>query len=55
LPEKRLQERSGKEIQAFLADLAKRPGVADWQVSLYHHDLHPRIKPGLAVKSPADL
>ncbi len=32
LPEKRLQDRSGKDIQAFLADLAQRQGIADWQV-----------------------
>ncbi len=37
LPEKCLQERSGKDIQAFLADLAQRQGVADWQVQQAKH------------------
>jgi len=31
LPGKRLKQRSGKDIQAFLADLAGREGVTDWQ------------------------
>ena len=39
LPEKLLQDRSGKDIQAFLADLAKRQGVADWQVRQAKHAL----------------
>lgn len=39
LPEKRLQDRSGKDIQAFLADLAQRQGVADWQVQQAKHAL----------------
>ena len=39
LPEKRLQDRSGKDIQAFLADLAQRQGVADWQVRQAKHAL----------------
>jgi hypothetical protein len=32
IPEKSLKERTGKDIEAFLTDLAKRPGIADWQV-----------------------
>jgi site-specific recombinase XerC len=32
LPEKPLRDRSRKEIEAFLADLGKRRGIADWQV-----------------------
>jgi len=32
LPEKPLQDRSRKDIEAFLADLGKRRGIADWQV-----------------------
>ncbi len=39
LPEKLLQDRSGKDIQAFLADLAQRQGVADWQVRQANHAL----------------
>jgi integrase len=39
LPEKRLQGRSGKDIHAFLADLAQRQGVADWQVRQANHAL----------------
>jgi hypothetical protein len=31
-PEKRLKSRSGMDIEAFLSSLAKREGVADWQV-----------------------
>jgi hypothetical protein len=58
LPEKPLKDRSGKDIETFLADLSKRPGIADWQVrqaehalkilyenllpKRHHHDLHPR-------------
>ena len=32
LPEKPLKDRSRKDIEAFLADLGKRRGIADWQV-----------------------
>ena len=39
LPAKLLQDRSGKDIQAFLADLAQRQGVADWQVRQANHAL----------------
>jgi len=39
LPEKLLQDRSGKDTQAFLADLAQRQGVADWQVRQANHAL----------------
>src|SRR3989304_3135734 len=39
LPEKQLQNRSGKDIQAFLAHLAQRQGVADWQVRQAKHAL----------------
>jgi hypothetical protein len=98
IPEKSLKERTGKDIEAFLADLAKRPGIADWQVRQakqalrilyekflpdYAPEKHTRIasvdirtvqellghanvittmiythvlnKPGLSVKSPADI
>jgi integrase len=39
IPEKRLQDRPGKDIQDFLADLAQRQGVADWQVRQAKHAL----------------
>jgi integron integrase len=32
IPEKSLKERTRKDIEAFLADLAKRSGIADWRV-----------------------
>jgi len=32
LPGKRLRDRSRQDIEAFLADLGKRPGFEDWQV-----------------------
>ena len=32
LPEKRLRDRSRQDIEGFLADLAKRSGMKDWQV-----------------------
>jgi hypothetical protein len=32
LPEKSLRDRSRKDIEAFVAHLGKRRGVADWQV-----------------------
>ena len=31
LPEKSLRDRFRKDIEAFLADLGKRRGIADWQ------------------------
>jgi hypothetical protein len=31
-PGKRLRQRSRQDIEAFLADLARRPGIEDWQV-----------------------
>ncbi len=34
-----MQDRSGKDIQAFLADLAQRQRVADWQVRQANHAL----------------
>ncbi len=39
LPEKPLKDRSRKDIEAFLADLGKRRGVADWQVRQAEHAL----------------
>ena len=34
-----MRDRSGKDIQAFLADLAQRQGVAEWQVRQASHAL----------------
>lgn len=39
LPEKPLKDRSGKDIETFLADLGKRKGIADWQVRQADHAL----------------
>lgn len=39
LPEKRLRERSREDIEAFLAQLAKRPGIKDWQIRQAEHAL----------------
>ncbi len=39
LPEKPLKDRSGKDIETFLADLGKRKGIADWQVRQAEHAL----------------
>jgi hypothetical protein len=35
----RLRDRSRQDIQAFLMDLAKRPGIVDWQVRQAEHAL----------------
>jgi integron integrase len=39
LPEKPLKERTGEDIEAFLVDLRKRRGIADWQVRQAEHAL----------------
>ena len=39
LPGKRLRERSRQDIEAFLADLGKRPGIEDWQIRQAEHAL----------------
>ena len=39
LPEKPLKDRTRKDIEAFLADLGKRQGIADWQVRQAEHAL----------------
>ncbi|OGP76863.1 MAG: hypothetical protein A2V86_10850 [Deltaproteobacteria bacterium RBG_16_49_23] len=39
LQDKSLKDRSRKDIEAFLADLGKRPGIADWQVRQAEHAL----------------
>jgi hypothetical protein len=47
LPEKPLKDRSRNDIEAFLADLGKRRGIADWQVSCHtfrHSGVYPAKK-----------
>jgi len=39
LPGKRLRDRSRQDIEGFLADLGKRPGFEDWQISQAEHAL----------------
>ena len=39
LPGKRLRDRSQQDIEAFLADLDKRPGIEDWQARQAEHAL----------------
>ena len=39
LPEKLLKDRSRKDIEAFLSNLGKRRGIADWQVRQAKHAL----------------
>ena len=39
LPGKPLKDRTGKDIEAFLADLRKRRGIADWQARQAQHAL----------------
>ena len=39
LPEKRLRERSREDVESFLAQLAKQPGMKDWQVRQAAHAL----------------
>jgi len=39
LPEKSLRDRSRKDIEAFVAHLGKRRGVADWQARQAEHAL----------------
>jgi hypothetical protein len=38
-PGKRLRERTGKDIEAFLVDLSKRPGAGYWQAKQAEHAL----------------
>ncbi len=39
LPEKLLKDRSRKDVEAFLASLGKRRGIAEWQVRQAEHAL----------------
>ncbi len=42
-PGKGLRERTKEDIEAFLTDIGKQPGSADWN------------RPGISVMSPADF
>lgn len=59
LPEKRLRDRSRRDIEAFLAETGKQPGIASWQTAQAEHALkilyetflpgympHVEVKPG---------
>lgn len=39
LPGKRLRDRSRQDIEAFIADMGKQPGLEDWQVKQAEHAL----------------
>ena len=51
-PEKRLRERSREDIEAFLAQLANRPGIKDWQVRQAEHAPKSSLKKGAARWNP---
>ena len=55
IPEKRLKARSGKDIEAFLAALGERIGVAQWQVRQANHALrilYEIFLPGYSPEKP---
>jgi hypothetical protein len=39
IPSKGFRDRSREDIEAFLADIGKRPGTGDWQVKQAEHSL----------------
>jgi integron integrase len=53
LPEKRLKDRSGKDIEAFLASLGERKGITKWQVKQAEHALKILYEVFLPRYSPA--
>jgi len=56
IPEKRLKARSGKDIEAFLAALGQREGIAQWQVRQAEHALrilYELFLPGYSPEKPA--
>ncbi|MFH1077465.1 MAG: hypothetical protein V1753_11665 [Pseudomonadota bacterium] len=62
LPGKRLRDRSRQDIEAFLADLGKRPGNMDWQARQAEHALKilyeaflPGYRPDGMVKPTPDI
>ena len=52
LPGKRLHDRSRQDIEAFIADLGKRPGIEDWQVRQAEHALKILYETFLSDYSP---
>ncbi len=57
LPGKRLRERSRQDIEGFLAELAKRPAVKDWQVRQAEHAvkiLYETFLPGYSPETAAN-
>ena len=61
LPDKRMHDRSGKDIQAFLADLAQRQGVAEWQgrqanhaLKIFYETFLPRFVSGKTLNSSSN-
>jgi integron integrase len=55
LPEKRLRDRSRPDVEAFLSDLSKRPGVVDWQVRQAEHALRILYEVFLPAYAPRDI
>ncbi len=56
-PGKRLRERSRQDIEGFLAELSKRPGIKDWQVRQAEHAvkiLYETFLPNYAPETAAD-
>jgi len=56
-PGKRLRERSRQDIEGFLAELGKRPGIKDWQVRQAEHAvkiLYETFLPNYAPETAAD-
>ena len=57
LPGKRLRERSLQDIEGFLAELGKRPGINDWQVRQAEHAvkiLYETFLPGYSPETAAN-
>ena len=61
LPEKRLQDRNGSDVRAFLKELAGRQHVAEWQVhqarhalSLFYEQFLPQYKPAQQSADASD-
>ena len=55
LPGKRLRHRSRQNIEAFLADLGKRPGIEDWQERQAEHALKILYETFLPGYAPRDI
>ncbi|MBL7172484.1 MAG: hypothetical protein ISS68_06570, partial [Desulfobacteraceae bacterium] len=51
----RLRHRSRQNIEAFLADLGKRPGIEDWQERQAEHALKILYETFLPGYAPRDI